>query len=282
VNKKLDDLSIEDLYLRIGLYERVEITDIERALGYVGKYVQFDCYCCECGKESTFSSREESFYSPYKTNIHIARNVGSGTQTSIREFGIKAISENPIISRDFICARNERHKLHFFYKLANDTVMKIGQYPSIADLQKGDLKKYHKVLNEDYIEFLTAIKIQSNGVGIGSYVYLRRIIERLIEEAHIKKALESEWDENAYHRARVGEKINMLEGIIDEDAHAILKPIYGILSKGIHELDEEECLGHFNDLKLAIEFILDGKLAKLERELKRKAAITSINNIASK
>ena len=50
--------------------------------------------------------------------------------------------------------------------------------------------------------------------------------------------------------------------------------IYGVLSKGVHELDENECLSLFPTLKYLIERILDKqveetkKVAKLQEALK--------------
>ena len=44
--------------------------------------------------------------------------------------------------------------------------------------------------------------------------------------------------------------------------------IYSILSKGIHELTEEECQQHFTPLRNSIELILDERLLNKEREEK--------------
>jgi len=46
--------------------------------------------------------------------------------------------------------------------------------------------------------------------------------------------------------------------------------LYTILSKGIHELTEEECLEMFPMIKIGIELILDERIAEKEREKKRK------------
>ena len=46
------------------------------------------------------------------------------------------------------------------------------------------------------------------------------------------------------------------------------RSLYGILSKGIHELTEQECLAAFPVVKMGIEIILDGKI-QLEAERKK-------------
>lgn len=47
-----------------------------------------------------------------------------------------------------------------------------------------------------------------------------------------------------------------------------MKSIYGILSLGVHQLDEKECLSYFHPLKLSVELILDQKIRK-DEERKR-------------
>ena len=64
-------------------------------------------------------------------------------------------------------------------------IMKVGQYPTIADMHKAQIKQYKSVLSEEEMkEFTRAIGLAANGVGIGSFVYLRRIFEKLIAEAY--------------------------------------------------------------------------------------------------
>ncbi len=59
------------------------------------------------------------------------------------------------------------------------------------------------------------------------------------------------------------------------------RSLYGILSKGVHDLTEEECLSFFPAVKVAIELILDDKLEQMERDRKVKKAKAAINTIAS-
>jgi uncharacterized protein YajQ (UPF0234 family) len=76
------------------------------------------------------------------------------------------------------------------------------------------------------------------------------------------------------------EKIGLLEDYLP-DFLVKKKILYSILSKGIHELSEDECLKYFNTVKLGIEIILDEKLEKLDREAKIKAVEKSISEINS-
>lgn len=55
--------------------------------------------------------------------------------------------------------------------------------------------------------------------------------------------------------------------------------LYSILSKGIHELTENECLNIFEHVKLGIELILDEKIEQIDREKKIKEAEQKLNSI---
>lgn len=60
------------------------------------------------------------------------------------------------------------------------------------------------------------------------------------------------------------------------------KAIYGILSKGIHELNEAECLAYFDCMRSSIELILDEKLEILARRKKEEQVKKTLNAISSK
>ena len=60
------------------------------------------------------------------------------------------------------------------------------------------------------------------------------------------------------------------------------KSLYSILSKGIHELGESECMSAFPITKLGIELILDEKLEKLTRENKIEQASKGIGKLTEK
>ncbi|WP_153127486.1 hypothetical protein [Peribacillus tepidiphilus] len=143
----------------------------------------------------------------------------------------------------------------------------MGQYPSMASIEIHTIEKYRKVLSNDYRDFSKAIGLFSHGVGAGSFVYLRRIFENLIEEKRKDAAENSTWDDLLFQKSRMDEKIQILEEHLPEVLVQNRK-LYSILSKGIHEMTEEECLDLFPEVKLAIELILDEKIYLLEQQKK--------------
>jgi len=130
-------------------------------------------------------------------------------------------------------------------------------------------------------ELSRAIGLSAHGVGIGAHVYLRRIFESLVEEAHQGASGESGWDEGKYQQSRMAERIKLLRSHLPSFLGANPR-LYAILSKGLHELSEQECLSNFDALKLAIEVILDEKLKQRDAEIKSEAARKAIARIEGK
>ena len=160
------------------------------------------------------------------------------------------------------------------------SISKVGQYPSVADFHIGQVHKYDKVLPKDKMrEFTKAIGLAANGIGVGSFVYLRRIFEHLVFEALETAKVENEaFDVNAFVRARMNDKIQMLSGYLPDyliEQHTI----YGILSKGIHELGEDECKEYFTVLKASIEMILDERLEAYQKEKRKKEISAALSKI---
>ena len=80
----------------------------------------------------------------------------------------------------------------------------MGQYPSLADMQMFNVEKYRSVLGKDsYRDFTRAIGLNANGIGCGAFLYLRRILERLVEEAHQEEKANPSWDEESYEKSRL-------------------------------------------------------------------------------
>lgn len=218
-----------------------------------------DCFCNECNKESVFHPKgkesDQHFIVRYK---------------------------NAVFEHVFSCTRDNTHKLFFLFRFQNWSITKVGQHPSLADLSAVEIRKYRKVLgNEGYAEFNRAVGLVTHGVGIGAFVYLRRIFEKLIEEAHQREMPTNGWDEGSYQKAHIEEKITLLKNSLPNFL-VENKSLYSILSKGIHELTESECLGAFPITRLGIELILDEKLEKLERDKKIKGASKDISDLAKK
>lgn len=209
--------------------------------------LKVDGHCPQCGRDATFKRGNKAAYDG-RVGIGDARDG----------FYIVALQ----------CVRNDDHTIHIFLQKDRNAIQKVGQWPSLADIALDELKEYKALLKgKDAAEFHKAIGLAANGVGVGSFVYLRRIFERLITKAFDKNKAANGWKDEDFYRQRMPEKIAQLSAFLP----AFLvenRKVYGVLSKGLHELAEEECLAYFAALKMAILVILEQ-----EKERRRKAEL---------
>ena len=263
----MDLPKIEDFLLKTGLYEelRFDIESYYWIKDLKNKKLNIDAYCPECGEMSTFNSAR---------NITRSGSDFSG-QLDLNEQGLEDleqkkyndfINKNKIIERKLKCARDENHIMFFNFMIKDKSnvdkenkILKIGQYPSMVDLKKVELKKYRKQLGkiltkELASEYSNAVMLHAHGYGVASFVHLRRIFEGLIETTFLEKIDDICLDKETFYKKRMDEKIKLLKEYIP-DFLGQNSFIYSILSKGIHELDEEECLEIFDILKTGIETV---------------------------
>ncbi|HEX2960934.1 MAG TPA: hypothetical protein VHO43_04035 [Ignavibacteriales bacterium] len=262
--------SPEEFFSKVPLYQEFSTSIFYDKIKAIEEFDgKVDLYCSACERASIFHVN--------KYDADASKYLGS--KQLIEGYS----QQKPYVPSAFftligICSRNSNHRVYFSFHFHNDAFQKVGQYPSIADLEKYSSRKYRKLLKEKYTEFTKAIGLVSHGIGIGSFVYMRRIFEYLIEEAHYIAKTKENWDDVKYKRSGIAEKIKYLK---DELPQFLVKnhSIYSILSKGIHELSEEECLKYFIPIKNGIELILDENLEKQEKVRKIKETENKIAEI---
>lgn len=267
---------VSEFYVNASLYTEFDINQTNKQLVFDTVYYMnpIDCYCIECSANSVFK--------PEANRIKVQGLYGfSSASESFQDAGINPLTTSLIIQKTFSCSRNSLHKLHFFIQINNGKISKVGQTPALADIAEQEIRKFKKILGaSQYQEFSKAIGLYTHGVGVGSFVYLRRIIENFIIKPAYDKACEtSTWDDTLYQKSRVKDKIDLLKDELP--TFLVDNPIiYSIISKGIHELTENECKQYFSVLKTCLEFVLTDLEAKRETEKKRKEMQETLGKIA--
>ncbi|MGV0910591.1 hypothetical protein [Martelella sp. FOR1707] len=144
----------------------------------------------------------------------------------------------------------------------------------MADIANDEVAIYRKDMERlDAQEFHKAIGLAAHGVGVGSFVYLRRVFERLIEKRFVESKEAEGWEDKQFYAVRMEDKIDLLKGHLPEFLVENRK-IYSILSVGIHALDDKTCLGWFDAMKQSIIIILEDDRKKKE-ELERRKIFSS-------
>lgn len=265
---------IEDLLINKGLYDKcqIDINDLELLKERLkrSKYnnSKIDCFCINCGQIRTFEYDYNKQDSNDKNPSVRSRTNNKVDNEPTRDELLKPYL-NERYTQTYKCTRNNKHKIMFDLITDNNQIIKIGQFPSVADLNKGDAKKYKNILADQYKEYTTSIGLYSHGVGIGSFVYLRRIIENLVYDKYVRYSENINLSHDDFKKLDFKEKIGALEQYLPKNLVAN-KNIYSIVSKGVHSLSEQECLEMYDGVKLGIQLILDEELAERERKEKEK------------
>jgi hypothetical protein len=243
--------NFQSYYFETPLYEALTATVVQ-IKSFLWQPFAIDGYCPFCRRASTF----------YKPPGEIKPNYTDAYFLQMVEFH----------RQDLPCVRDQdNHVLRVHSMLSAGTLQKIGQYPSFADIAVDESKEYSKLLSkEDTAEFHKAVGLAAHGVGIGSYVYLRRIFERLIWKRFHEFKDAEKWDEAAFRTLRMKEKIELLKNHLPEFLVKNAK-LYSILSLGVHELDEKDCLAFFPVLRQSTIWILEQDKKKQEELAQQKA-----------
>lgn len=283
----------EDFLLNVSLYENIvfDVSGLGSIINIVFNDDIIDCHCIKCGKSSTFIPYGNTTNLKYPLSAIELKVKGKLFGHTLRGDEGPDLSklfeelkeEQYFISQFYKCSRNEEHKMYFSFMIDGNKLLKLGQFPSLADLNQININKYRSLLGkEKYAELSKGIGLISHGIGIGSFIYLRRIFEHLIQEASIKASQSiKQWEDIEFSKKRMDEKIKILSDFLP-DFLVENKNIYGILSKGVHELSEDECKEIFPHVQLGIELILDEKIAEEEKMKKIRSAKLSLSKIGEK
>jgi len=270
---------IKELLVNRGLYSPIEIdlNDLKEMLLFSmghdnSSTASIDCFCKQCEEKSVFRLKSSTFH----------RGLTLASDSFNKEVARQNTFER-FLNKDhelkFQCARNHKHTTLIFYLLTTETTIeKIGQYPSLVALLLDNTQKYKSVLEKQYSEYKKAIGLNAHGIGIGTFVYMRRIIEKLILNEFDNSKTKLEISRPDFINLGFDKKIELLKDFLP-DSLVNRKNIYGILSKGIHELDEDKCKELFPILKISIELILDDILARKERIAKEKNLNSDLSKI---
>ena len=269
MDKKLDNLPFDTqvVFAHTPLYAKftVEGVDDEELADFFFGSHTVDAHCHVCGRSSVFKFKSQHpGYGQPKKKLSYRQTIvceGECSRSGGGSFGL--------------CGNTYTVVFHKHY----DVITKIGQFPSAADLRFSEIdlslrkqlsKKHSKELN-------TAVGLNAHGVGVGAFVYLRRIFEDFIEMATEEAKKDSDWDSEEFEKSRMAEKIKLLKAhlprrLVENSA------LYSVLSKGIHELSEDECRAHFQLLYTSIVAMLKEKAEEKDFD----TAVSSVKDLATK
>lgn len=258
----------------MNLYESTSIDEFRSLLNDDEKFMN---YCPSCGRETTFIrsswydnrrmriSLIEGCYTPGDLNRDSTDSLLyemfrydeiPNRKVYLNSVGVTNKDNNgALFVKEYVCCINSNHrKYEVFHKdKDNNKITKIAQYPSEYDTgSKEYLDKLKAVCGtkeaREMVKFINkSLIMESNGLGIPALVYMRRAFERLIAISEDKNKLENTGTTMA---ERI--KNNPLLPIqIKENTR-----LYNIISEGIHNETEEECMELFKVIKVGFTILL--------------------------
>ena len=306
IKRRSDErMECEKFLVEYGLYDKQKIgyEDFADLINLLSGRVKIDVYCSKCKEKRIFLPvankikipQENKFvrmnvfaeYGDEKENRQIRESMAAQEQREEQERFEQFLKDNSLITLKYVCSKDESHNLTYILFIEGEYIRKIGQYPSYADVDIPQAEVYKKELGKGYYnELKRAIGLYSSNVGIGSYVYLRRILEKIILDG-LQTAIADgvttqdafELDENN-HQRRIEDKIKLLKDYLPKTL-VDNKVVYGIMSKGIHELSEEECMKYFPALEQLIKMCLDERIEVKRKQSAEAELQKKINAISS-
>lgn len=201
---------IENLLVKKGLYDSIDICidDLDEMEKYLSGNEHtdntVDCYCPECKKNRIFEFCGLKLYTEVGM---VFTGVNIPYHTKPKKEDILNYYMNKRYDLTYECARDKKHQFLFDLISTDDKLIKIGQFPSVADLAISEISKYKSALGSQFSEFSKALGLFAHGIGIGSFVYLRRIMENLVFSKYNDAAEEIEISTADFKKLRFDKKL---------------------------------------------------------------------------
>lgn len=252
--------------------------------------------CLDCNHEHTFFV--------YKTNVLYSKENDNKTTNGTISYAMifdgaitYPLNLDSCISDDYVfnklydadyyinylcrCSNNYSHiqtiTLRVILKNGELTLIKVGQDPINTELVSCESKFYQKQLRKFSAEedFKNAIRSKDRNLYAGAATYLRRVFEKIVRYYLDEEGINPKGK-------RMEELVGAIRNYLDGDFYAYSKSLYELLSKGIHELGENEVLEMFETLYGAIRFQLDFEKNKDDSKAKKDEISKSIRQLKQK
>lgn len=257
----------EELFL-IPLYKKISIADITLSELLPIQPTKVELYCNKCKNKRIFK------FAVIGYDYYMRQGMPGALKSppkDLKKFG-GMFEENQYF---YIVAKSDcGHNVIIIFEIINEnTIMKIGQSPSIYEMNKEiNDKAFLKELDDEYSDYYRkACSLNSFDSNIGAMIYLRRIFEKLLLECFNENNNDLNISFEDFKKLRMDEKIVKLKSFLPELMfEAGYNAIYTKISDGIHNLLEDECQIMFIPLRMSIEEIL---IEKIELKNKRKRQV---------
>lgn len=262
------------LLTKVAPYSRITSDQYSKVVAnFMGAAANFDAYCVDCKQAATFAAAETREHHIARTMMPSPSRVGGSLPPQPR-YGI--------LMRQYNCTRISEHIVTVVLQYTAEGIMKIGQFPSMADLADLNRRRYETELGDSTIakEFVDSSILFGHGYGIAAFLYVRRVIEHIVKAAEAEAAADG-IDLGYEPRATFfRDRIKALAGYLP-DSMVQNARVYSLLSEGVHNLTDDLCLKFFPAMQSAVAQYMQEHQARRERKRADKTNKEEIAKIAA-
>ena len=258
-------------------YRRIEF-DIEWYNNFLNvNEITVKMFCNNCNSDSVFTAEiKDDITKAMAKDIANTTNRIPINPEFAKKQSIESKVQGKLYFLSFALECAKCGELHFVSILFNENIaVKIGQYPSYTSNEIQDIRKYKNLISKYYPELTKSVSAYSQGMGVASFVYLRRIFEHLVEKEFARIEENPSGKEGFDDKMK---KVDKVIGIIPEELNGVKSKIYTVLSKGVHEYEEEECYELYPCMKFVVLQILDRYLYEKQRKERLKSISKLLSN----
>lgn len=246
-----------DLLTKQGVYGKIKgIAKMDSYTAIKECVNTLDLYCSKCVDNKTF------IYKDRESNGSMGHFYQYGEYVdAIQQLSYRCPTCNQVIVFCLLIKENE--------------LVKIGQYPSLFDITRDELKQYQKnslIDKDSFAQIYKAEICASESYFVAAYTYMRRVYECLLLSVFNQHREELGISDEEFRKLRSDEKISKIKPYLAIE-EAIYKPLYALLSAGIHSLSEEECGEDYTLLKTILLDILAAQKVRQQKEESQKRVL---------
>ena len=213
------------------------------------------------------------------------RSRGGGTGLAI-----EALSTGTSYFK-FTCVTCRKEHLEYLVEqIVNDETIKIQKYGQLPRRRLDRDNTLQKFFSDDSDTYEKAVVCLSHGYGIAAFAYLRRIVENnilklidlLLEDVNASesdpKIVESltELRKESPMSDRIKVANEALPENLKPDGLNPLGRLYQVLSEGVHNLSDEECLRRANVVNECLKYLISELASRKKNRTKFKSMVGSL------
>ena len=269
---------IANQILKISINTSLELNDTEiKNVNFVNKKTRD--YCPVCKQDTTFT--HYILYNKIQRPHYDKFGNYMYTESIVNVEPINTLNET-VHFYIAVCSMNDKHKIFYAFALNKKRLFKFAEYPYDLVKMKVPAPK-GKIIKEiqvgDY--FIQAYNAAQNNLWIGAYVYIRKILEKIIEFVYEKSNSKIE----NWNKKMLGEKISLVKSILPNFVKNNIKKVSSMLNIVIHnleELEEEEARKNYNLVLKITNLIINKIKSDIEMKKAEEDAEKQLNSLASK